>query len=163
MQVDQGWRLLPYLAHGSAGIGLVLAQYLSHEPDDELHDALRGIIRAASAPFVVQPGLFAGRAGLAIFLQSLEATGHASAETVRARDHHLSQMRLHALEAPAGVRVVGDGMLRASCDLATGAAGVLLALVAASPHAQTTDQPLLPLLPPVLAPVGPPAAIEPRR
>ncbi|MGR6740666.1 class III lanthionine synthetase LanKC [Microbacterium sp. F1-18] len=163
LQVDQGWRLLPYLAHGSAGIGLVLAQYLSHEPDDELHDALRGIIRAASAPFVVQPGLFAGRAGLAIFLQSLEATGHASAETVRARDHHLSQMRLHALEAPAGVRVVGDGMLRASCDLATGAAGVLLALVAASPHAQTTDQPLLPLLPPVLAPVGPPAAIEPRR
>ncbi|POX67663.1 serine/threonine protein kinase [Microbacterium sp. Ru50] len=163
LQVDQGWRLLPYLAHGSAGIGLVLAQYLAHEPDDELDDALRGIIRAASAPFVVQSGIFAGRAGLALFLHSLHATGHATPETVRARDHHLSRMTLHALDAPAGVRIVGDGMLRASCDLATGAAGVLLTLVAASGRGPVTDRPLLPILPPVLAPVGSPAAIERRR
>ena len=158
LQVDQGWRLLPYLAHGSAGIGLALAQYLSHEPADDLAAVLHGIIRAASAPFVVQSGLFAGRAGLALFLHSLEATGHASADTIRARDHHLARMALHALDAPVGARFVGDGMLRASCDLATGAAGVLLALVAASPRVSNSDQPVLPFLPPVLVPAGSPAA-----
>ncbi|MDF2919087.1 MAG: hypothetical protein K0S70_3304 [Microbacterium sp.] len=159
VQVDQGWRMLPYLAHGSAGVGLVLARYLAHEPgDDELRVTLHGIIRAASAPFVVQAGLFAGRAGLALFLHSLEATGHASADTVRARDHHLGRMTLHALDAPVGARFVGDAMLRASCDLATGAAGVLLALASASPPASNSDQPVLPFLPPVLVPAGSPAA-----
>lgn len=162
LQVDEGWRMMPYLAHGSAGIGLVLAQYLVHEPgDDALRRILGGIAAAASAPFVVQSGLFQGRAGLVLFLGALESTGHATADTDRALEHHLSRMPLHALPGPAGPRFAGDGLVRASCDLATGSAGVLAALVAASGFGD--DRSVMPfLLPPVLEPAGRSGAMKPR-
>ena len=35
MYVDEGWRAMPYLAHGSVGIGMVLDRYLRHADDDE--------------------------------------------------------------------------------------------------------------------------------
>ena len=38
LQVNQGWRTLPYLEEGSAGIALVLDRYLRHRPSDELAD-----------------------------------------------------------------------------------------------------------------------------
>lgn len=162
LQVDEGWRMMPYLAHGSAGIGLVLAQYLVHEPgDEELHRTLGGIAAAASGPFVVQSGLFHGRAGLVLFLRALRTTGHATEHTDRALAHHLSRMPLHALPGPVGERFAGDGLLRASCDLATGSAGVLAALVAASGFGDDTA--VMPfLLPPVLEPAGRSGAMEPR-
>ncbi|MGK3905414.1 hypothetical protein ABI049_15600, partial [Enterococcus faecium] len=30
LQIDEGWRAMPYLATGSAGVGIVLADLLSH-------------------------------------------------------------------------------------------------------------------------------------
>ena len=35
LQVDQGWRTLPYLDEGSVGIGMVLARYLAHREDED--------------------------------------------------------------------------------------------------------------------------------
>src|SRR5690606_9533763 len=68
MEVNEGWRTMPYLAHGSVGIGVVLDQYLRHRPDDEFAEAARAIRRAARAPFYAQSGLFAGRAGIIVYL-----------------------------------------------------------------------------------------------
>lgn len=42
----------------------MLRGYLSHRPDDHLSRILAVIRRAASTEFVIQPGLFNGRAGL---------------------------------------------------------------------------------------------------
>lgn len=129
LQVNEGWRSMPYLAHGSAGIGAVLAQLTPHLPGVDAHlAALDGIARAAAVPFAVQGGLFAGRAGLIVFLATLEAAGHGSSTQRAARDAHVRALRLHALPSDAGIRFAGDGNLRASCDLATGSAGVLVAL-----------------------------------
>ncbi len=68
LEVNEGWRTMPYLAHGSVGIGLVLDQYLRHRADDQFAEASAGIRRAARSPFYAQSGLFAGRAGIIAYL-----------------------------------------------------------------------------------------------
>lgn len=129
LHVNEGWRLLPYLGYGSAGIGLVLAQFLAHGLGTSRHfEALDGIVRAASAPFTVQSGLLQGRAGLIHFLESTASLGLGSDSSKRASDRHVKALQLHALPSDHGVRFVGNGLLRASCDLASGAAGVLAVL-----------------------------------
>ncbi|MEK8104110.1 hypothetical protein NKG94_01420 [Micromonospora sp. M12] len=42
LEVNEGWRTMPYLAHGSVGIGLVLDQYLRHRADDRFTEASAG-------------------------------------------------------------------------------------------------------------------------
>ncbi|TWD79902.1 protein kinase-like protein [Kribbella amoyensis] len=118
LQVNQGWRTLPYLEEGSAGIALVLDRLLRHRPDDELRadlDALRLVTRCG---YYVQPGLFMGRAGL---LLAAAALGDDTAELVRG-------LGWHALPFAGGLAFPGNQLLRLSTDLATGSAGVLLAL-----------------------------------
>ncbi|MFI6480590.1 class III lanthionine synthetase LanKC [Nonomuraea sp. NPDC050663] len=116
LQVNQGWRLLPYLDEGSAGIALVLERYLAHRHDDELATALERLRLVARSGYFVQPGLFTGRAGIIAAFGAGEAG-----------------LRWHALPYAGGLAFPGDQLLRLSMDLATGTAGVLLAL--ASLHA----------------------------
>jgi hypothetical protein len=119
LQVNQGWRTLPYLEEGSAGIALVLARYLRHRPDEELAadlDALRLVTRCS---YFVQPGLFTGRAGL------LLTAGWFGGDEVDGLIHGLGW---HAMPFEGGLAFPGDQLLRLSMDLATGSAGVLLAL-----------------------------------
>lgn len=152
LHVDEGWRLLPYLGTGSAGIGMVLAQLLTHLPGHSRYlEAVDGIARAATAPFTVQGGLFQGRAGLIQLLLTLERTGLASTATTAALHRHTTAMRLHTVRNDDEVRFVGDGLLRASCDLATGAAGVLGTLIDydAMVHGLPHDSACVPYLTPV--------------
>jgi hypothetical protein len=144
MYVDEGWRTMPYLAHGSAGIGLVLDRYLRHADararggnpapnpgDDEFRAASMAIRRVATSPFYAQPGLFAGRAGIIAYLATRAACdasdAHARAELARQAD----ALSWHALPYRGHLAFPGDQLLRLSMDLATGTAGVLLALAAA--------------------------------
>ena len=148
LHVDEGWRLLPYLGNGSAGIGIVLAQLVTHLPGDSRYlEALDGIARAANAPFAAQSGLFQGRAGLIQFLLTLERTRLATTATTAALHEHVAQLQLHALRRGGELRFAGDGLLRASCDLATGSAGILGTLI--DFHAGTDhDNACLPFLTP---------------
>lgn len=131
LHVDEGWRIVPYLGYGSAGIGLVLAQFLDLSPGTARHHAvLEAIVAAASSPFSVQAGLLHGRAGLIHFLAQADRLGFGSDAARRAQRRHADALELHALRGatPGEIRFAGDGLLRASCDLASGAAGVLVAL-----------------------------------
>src|SRR5207248_11144053 len=58
LQFDEGWRLLPYVEVGSAGVGLVLNEFLAHRPDDSLGVHSEPIRLAASTEVVIQSGLF---------------------------------------------------------------------------------------------------------
>ncbi|MEV1287731.1 class III lanthionine synthetase LanKC [Micromonospora sp. NPDC049679] len=137
MEVNEGWRTMPYLAHGSVGIGLVLDQYLRHRHDDEFADAAAAIRRAARAPLYVQSGLFAGRAGIIAYLAARLAAGeHAAGGDAVAADRQelraqVRRLAWHALPYRGFVAFPGEQLLRLSMDLATGAAGVLLAAGAA--------------------------------
>jgi tRNA A-37 threonylcarbamoyl transferase component Bud32 len=136
LQVDDTWRQVPYLGTGSAGIGLVLHEFLAYRPDERFAAALAGIQRAALPELTAQSGLFNGRAGLLALL-------HLTGGPREAIDRHLRNLRWHAVAHRGELAFPGDQLVRLSMDLATGSAGVLLA-------ARTARDPgaaLLPLLP----------------
>lgn len=128
LHVDEGWRTMPYLDAGSVGVGLVLRRYLAHREDGELAEAGQEIRAAACSILYVQSGLFSGRAGMVLYLcdgrQASAPMPEEAAEQVRRLDWHALTFQDH-LAFP------GDKLLRLSMDLATGSAGVLLALGAA--------------------------------
>jgi hypothetical protein len=132
MHVNEGSRTLPYLATGSVGIGLVLDRYLTHRPDEQFASASAAIHTAARSWFSAQSGLFSGRAGMVYYLAQRARAGHPTAHADLADQiRHLSW---HAIAfGDGGLAFAGDQLIRLSMDLATGTAGVLLALGAALP------------------------------
>jgi predicted Ser/Thr protein kinase len=135
LQVDEGWRMLPYLGTGSAGIGMVIDRYLAHRADDTFAKAGRAIRIAARSAFYVHAGLFNGRAGMILYLSAGKEKETAATQVRR--------LAWHALRYPGEdgsltggplidrIAFPGDQLLRLSMDLGTGSAGVLLSLAAA--------------------------------
>ncbi|GAA2841496.1 class III lanthionine synthetase LanKC [Kribbella solani] len=130
-QVNQGWRTLPYLEEGSAGVALVLARYLRHRPSEELAATLHELQRVTHCSFYVQPGLFMGRAGLLL-------TAAALGEDQATVDDLVHGLGWHAMPFEGGLAYPGNQLLRLSMDLSTGSAGVLLALGTARHDAPVT-------------------------
>lgn len=130
LEVNEGWRTMPYLAEGSIGIGMVLDEYLLHRADESFAEAAAAIRKAAEALFYIQPDLFGGRAGMIAYL----SRGHAPGTAAR-RDPvvaaHIRRLAWHALDYRGHLAFPGEQLLRLSMDLATGTAGVLLAMGAA--------------------------------
>jgi hypothetical protein len=156
LQVNQGWRTLPYLDEGSAGIGLVLARYLVHQEDEAFAAALNDIRLATQSQYYVQPGLFTGRGGI---LAGLVGMHSPVARHQEFPDPEVAKqirgLGWHALPYGGGLAFPGEQLLRLSMDFATGTAGVLFSLGTA-----LCDQPVfLPFLqPPGYAGVDPPAS-----
>ncbi|HEY6424321.1 MAG TPA: class III lanthionine synthetase LanKC [Pseudonocardiaceae bacterium] len=129
MQVNEGWRAMPYLDRGSAGIGMVLDEYLAHRCDDEFTRAAEAIRSAARFPFYIQPGLFSGRAGIILYLSRAYRPGQAIwSDEVAAQVRRLAW---HRVDYQGHLAFPGEQLLRLSMDLSSGSAGVLLALGAA--------------------------------
>jgi tRNA A-37 threonylcarbamoyl transferase component Bud32 len=149
LQVDEGWRTMPYLGAGSVGIGMVIDDYLLHRQDDVLDRARRDIVRAAQATFYAQPGLFRGVAGMVLHLSRTNAGGPGT--TPRDVRRQVGCLTWHAMSYQGHLAFPGEQMMRLSMDLSTGTAGVLLALAAA-----LDDRPAqLPFLPPLPRPHEP--------
>lgn len=139
LHVDEGWRALPHLGSGSAGVGLALLAVAPFARDDRHAASFEGIHRAACAELVAQSGLLEGRAGLIHFLLAVRGAGLGTAETDEALTRHIRTLRLHGVRREDGIAFPGNGLLRLSCDLATGAAGVLSALIAFRDAAHRSD------------------------
>jgi len=138
MEVDEGWRTMPYLATGSAGVGVAIDQYLDRRPDEQFAEASEAIYRAAQATMYVQSGVFAGRAGMLLYLAG-RAEDPRTDPVVQAQIRGLAW---HAMPYADGIAFPGDQLLRLSMDVATGTAGVLLALGAAR-HETPVHLPLI--------------------
>ena len=130
LQVNEDWRTMPYLSQGSVGIGIVLDQFLAHRTVDEFAEASDRIYRAATAPFYAQSGLFAGRAGIILYLAH-RARVCADAMARAQLGAQVHRLAWHALPYRGQTAFPGDQLMRLSMDLATGSAGVLLSLGAA--------------------------------
>lgn len=141
--VVEGKRLMPYLGSGSAGIAAVIDAYLAQRPDPALEEAGRALLPAARSAFYVQPGLFRGSAGLLAHIATTPLCE--AADRRRAIDRHLDLLDSHALAYGGGTAFPGEQLMRLSMDLATGTAGVLLALAAA--HGVPVGLPFLPAAP----------------
>jgi hypothetical protein len=126
LAVNEGWRTMPYLGDGSAGIGLVAQDYLRHADDERFAGAVPRIRRGARSVFYVQPGLLAGRAGMLLSLTRGRPPGEIAADPDVAAQ--IRRLEWHAVSYADGAAFPGDNLLRLSMDLATGTAGVLLAL-----------------------------------
>ena len=130
LQVDDGWRTLPYLGGGSAGIGMVIDQFTAHRRNAAFTEAARAIRLAASSGFYAQAGLFNGRAGMIAYLAGpRDGSGQEAAGRVAAA--HVDRLAWHAIQYADGLAFPGDMLLRLSMDLGTGTAGVLLGTAAA--------------------------------
>ncbi|MFF5446435.1 class III lanthionine synthetase LanKC [Streptomyces sp. NPDC012888] len=148
LQVDEGWRTMPYLGEGSAGIGMVLDDYLQHAPDEAFEQARRQIVRAAQATFYAQPGLFRGAAGMVLHLARTTCPGPGTGPADIGRQ--IEALARHAVPYKGQLAFPGEQMMRLSMDLATGSAGVLLALGSAEPGVRAQ----LPFLPPLPRPTN---------
>ena len=143
LEVDEGWRTMPYLHNGSAGIGMAIDDYLAHRDDEGLAQAAVAIRRAADYGFYIYPALLSGRAGMLLYHVRGRAAGIAGLDG--AIDEHVRRLSWHALTYEGRLVFPGEKLLRLSMDLASGTAGVLLALGAA-----LHDEPVhLPFLAPV--------------
>ncbi|MGW0656198.1 class III lanthionine synthetase LanKC [Streptomyces umbrinus] len=126
----QGPRLMPYLGIGSAGLAEVVSLCRRHRPDERLATWHEGMLRACRVPFTIEPGLLMGRAGLMMVL-STQASPLASRDALA---DHVRRLAWHAVPRndASGVGKTlafpGRRLLRLSMDLASGTAGVLLAL-----------------------------------
>ncbi len=143
-EVDEGWRTMPYLGDGSAGIGMVLDDYLAHADDDtgEFERARAGVLIAATSRFYAQPGLFQGRAGMILHLARTTAPG-AGAERL---GRQIAGLGWFAMSYQGQLAFPGHQMMRLSMDLGTGTAGCLLALGAALDDRASAHLPFLPPL-----------------
>ncbi|MEV7415313.1 class III lanthionine synthetase LanKC [Streptomyces sp. NPDC089919] len=142
LQVDEGWRTMPYLGAGSVGIGAVLDDWLCHATDDRFEKARTQIVQAAQATFYAQPGLFRGAAGMILHLSRTTTPGPGTRAADVARQ--IEALSRHALRHEGRLAFPGEQMMRLSMDLSTGTAGVLLALGSAA----TGGRAHLPFLPP---------------
>jgi hypothetical protein len=134
LEVDEGWRSCPYLADGGVGIGFALQDYLARRSDDEFAGALAAVTKSAEAQLYLEPGLLYGRAGMLLFL-SRGGDRETAADQVR-------RLAWHALPYAGGLAFPGEQLMRLSMDLASGTAGVLLA-VGAALHSEPVHLPFL--------------------
>ncbi|WP_369275208.1 class III lanthionine synthetase LanKC [Streptomyces sp. R11] len=161
LEVDEGWRTMPYLGDGSVGVGMVVDDYLAHAAGsdggaartardsgvgtDALERARAGILTAATSRFYAQPGLFQGRAGMILHLSRTTAPG-ADADRLAGQ---IAGLGWYAMSYQGQLAFPGHQMMRLSMDLGTGTAGCLLALGAAlGADAASATPAHLPFLPP---------------
>ncbi|MET9462015.1 class III lanthionine synthetase LanKC [Streptomyces canus] len=147
LEVDEGWRTLPYLGEGSAGIGMVLDDYLAlgADTEGEFERARAGVLTAATSRFYVQPGLFQGRAGMVLHLARTDTPG-ATRERIA---EQIDGLGWFSMDYQGQLAFPGHQMMRLSMDLGTGTAGCLLALGAAHTAPGDPVTAHLPFLPPL--------------
>jgi class III lanthionine synthetase len=144
MEVNEGWRTMPYLADGSIGIGMVLDDYLAYRDDEQFAQAAGPIHRASQYTLYIYPNLLWGRAGMLLYNARLRAAGMGGRDEFIA--DHVRRLAWHAMEYEGHLAFPGEQLLRLSMDLATGTAGVLLGLGAAL-HEDPVHLPFLAALP----------------
>ncbi|MEE4543728.1 class III lanthionine synthetase LanKC [Streptomyces sp. V4-01] len=131
LEVDEGWRTMPYLGDGSAGLGLVLDDHLGLAPHGPhtagFEEARAAIVRAATSRLYAQPGLLAGRAGMVLHLARTTAPGVPDGALAA----QIGALGWYGMDYAGGLAFPGNQMMRLSMDLATGTAGCLLALASA--------------------------------
>jgi hypothetical protein len=121
----------------------VLDDYLAHREDEQFADAAAAIRNAAECAFYIEPGLFWGRAGMILYLSRPRTHPPATARQDAVVASHIRRLAWHAASYKGHLAFPGEELLRLSMDLATGTAGVLLALGAAL-HDEPVELPFLP-------------------
>lgn len=126
MQYSQGHRILPYLSMGSAGLGILISENFDIV-DSHYTENLESLYRAVDANFSVSPSLFNGYVGLKLgqFIMNKNLRKDSQHELFESTYQGLSQ---HLIKFGDGLCVAGDNGMRLTTDIASGFAGVIIAL-----------------------------------
>ncbi|MFI6908286.1 class III lanthionine synthetase LanKC [Nonomuraea sp. NPDC050394] len=142
--VNEGWRMMPYIGTGSAGVGLALSELLRHRRTEDLSVAMDRLRRAAHAEFHVCPMVFFGTAGQMGFLNHLRTLYPDTTRLDELIAVKRERLRLHMVGLRGEIAFPGDQLMRLSMDFGTGSAGILHALAGV----RDASLPLLPFLRP---------------
>jgi serine/threonine protein kinase len=119
--------LYPYWESGSAGVGVSLSRYQKLCPEPRYADLLTRILLDTDRKYAVFPGRFNGLAGIGDFL--IDAWQFTRDERfLRAAYKVASGLFLFRMPRRQGMAFPGDELEKASCDFATGSAGIALFL-----------------------------------
>lgn len=124
---DKDARIMPYLYCGTAGVGMVASRFLAATGDERLAMTMPGLLSGASSKFSYYGGLYAGMAGLGMFLDD-HAKRHADEAAATQARLAAKRMFLYTVPRRESSWVMGEHSLRMSGDLWYGSAGVLLFL-----------------------------------
>jgi hypothetical protein len=116
---------LPYLRHGTAGVLAVAARFLMVTDEDVFRSFLLSSEAGLMRRHAVSPHLFDGLAGIGETLLDLAAAMPERAAYYLGQAHRLAGgIEPFLVRRADGLAVPGTELLRLSCDLATGNAGV---------------------------------------
>lgn len=119
--------LRPYWEEGTAGIVSVLLRYHHVTGDDALRDRVHELLPDIRRKYAVFPQLFHGLSGIGnVLLDGYEFLGDRA--LLEQAESIASTVLCFAVERPEGIAFPGEQLVRESCDLATGSAGVALFL-----------------------------------
>jgi hypothetical protein len=120
-----GATLFPYLRQGTAGIVAVAARFHACTGDARYRHIVRGAEGDLLRRHAISPGLFDGLAGIGeTLLDLVETFPDGAASYLSAARRIASGIEPFLVAHSEGLAVPGAELLRLSCDLATGNAGV---------------------------------------
>ncbi|WP_298455192.1 class III lanthionine synthetase LanKC [uncultured Cellulomonas sp.] len=109
----------------AGGVALALRMLLARQPDPALAPVLDTVADRGTTSVRLIPGLLRGRSGELLVGTTLRPGRAAVGATLAA---HAPALAIAEVRGEQGLGFLGDVLLRQSCDLATGAAGVLAVL-----------------------------------
>lgn len=127
---------LPYLARGSLGVAIARSLTAASVGEPVIDGTTRSLAASAAIDLVVDAGVAAGRAGLAVGFEVLAQRAPHPEDRRRWRREAARQRRRldrNLVRTDEGTAVLGRGGVRVAADLATGAAGVLCSADEAHP------------------------------
>lgn len=126
-QVKDASRFVPYLAGGSAGIGLAMIELRNLLHEKKWERELSGIGLLTQSKCFYSSGLFRGLTGLIVTANAIDIEFNLQGKENRI-DKALETLNLYLLENEGRYYVPGDYSYRISGDIFSGSAGMLLAL-----------------------------------
>ncbi|MBO0439701.1 class III lanthionine synthetase LanKC [Candidatus Enterococcus ikei] len=126
LQCKQQHRSLPYLATGSAGLGLLIAKNSEHITQANLSKQLP-LYRALETNFSVFPGLFNGYSGLKLS-QLLINRQLKLGDAEQISESFVAGLQPHLIQIGTGLAIAGDHGTKLTMDIFSGFAGVALTI-----------------------------------
>lgn len=130
LQSDDGFRMLPYVADGSAGMGMALSQIPRKFRRIGDTDVLEDIAVACRSRAAISSGLWHGRIGLVMALAEIDVT-HVDGvpiQSVITEQLDLINPFLFTIANSSEIFVSDESNRRLGVDVRSGAAGVIFAL-----------------------------------
>ncbi|MED3481736.1 class III lanthionine synthetase LanKC [Bacillus toyonensis] len=122
--VDDDFRILPYLAGGSAGLAIAIIELQINSRTNTWTKEIEGISKIAKSKTFYNCGLFHGTAGIVASSNLIDLYKDSNDLTKSA----LKTLNLYLLEKDNYLYVPGDSCFRVSGDLLSGSSGLLLVL-----------------------------------